>query len=915
MASTTNQVQGQKHSSERWKKFSGHFKEVVGKLSAGIMIPIALLPIAGLLLGIFAAVQNNISQTAQPGVYAMAAFFKNGADAIFGNLPVLFAVAIAVAFTNQSGIAALAALVGWIVFNATQSALIFQIPNTETFRILYYPALPKTVLATNVGIQSLSTSVFGGVIVGAISAVLFNKFHTIQLPKVIGFFNGNRFVPIITLLTMLPLALVTLMIWPGVGLGLNALGENLGFLARNSNFNSFIFGYVERALVPFGLHHAFYTPLWFTSAGGTIANIVTDQAGQGAIAPLIVVDENGQKVVRSIIGIAASKDAMKPAGFQAQNWMFWGQVVKALNPGQTISTESLSGDQRLWFTINSLFVNKSVYLSGAELPYTFTFKSFADSTLNHPALIQSITRNGATISGANLLAMVNSSTTGGIDLQPTDVLNYAFPGVNPGQYEQGKYAFMIFGLPAAGAAMIMAAPKDQRKYAASIIISAAFTSFLTGITEPIEFTFLFLAPYLFWGFHAFFCAVSFWLTSLLGGNIGQTFSGGIIDLTIYGFVPDALGAKTNSWLPLVIGLFYIPLYYFTFYFVITKRNIETPGRGAGMKLYTKADYQAKVANKDAGSAKDGSSNFKPIEITSYKLMKAFGGRDNITAVNACATKLRVSVKTKEKVSFGEIGALGSLGTYAVSDTLVHAVYGGDADIIKSYMQKMVKDDYDASAIEKAAGGAPAKEAEKPVGDAPAKGTDKPAADPATKEIDPSMPKATPEVDHKLSDVIEVFSPVKGTVRDLADLPDPSFAGKIMGDGVSIDPEDGMFYAPVEGKLELAYNTGHAYFFDANGAKILIHIGIDTVSLNSDNSDTNNLVGFKMFAKSGDNVSLKKSPVVQANLEMIKMKELSTSSPILALTETLANYDLKVVVKPGDKVNVGDLLFKLIKKNK
>lgn len=341
----------------------------------------------------------------------------------------------------------------------------------------------------------------------------------------------------------------------------------------------------------------------------------------------------------------------------------------------------------------------------------------------------------------------------------------------------------------------------------------------------------------------------------------------------------------------MIGLFYIPLYYFTFYFLITKRNIETPGRGTGTRLYTKADYQAKVASKNAASANDGSANFKPIEITSYKLIKAFGGRDNISAVNACATKLRVSVKTKEKVNFGEIGALGSLGTYAVSDTLVHAVYGGDADIIKSYMQKMINKDYDSSAIEKVIG------------------------DPATKEIDPSMPKATPEVDHKLSDVVDVYSPVKGTVTDLADLPDPSFAGKIMGDGVSIEPEDGMFYSPVDGKLELAYNTGHAYFFDVNGAKILIHIGIDTVSLNSNNSDSNNLVGFKMFAKSGDNVSFKKSPVVQANLEMIKKKELSTNSPILALKETLANYDLKVVVKPGDKVNVGDLLFKLTKKNK
>ncbi|WP_027122374.1 PTS transporter subunit IIABC [[Mycoplasma] imitans] len=890
MASTTNQVHSQRHSSTGWKRFSGRFKEVVGKLSAGIMIPIALLPIAGLLLGIFAAVQNNVSQATNPGVYAMAAFFKNGADAVFGNLPTLFAIAIAVAFTNQSGVAAFSAFVGWLIFNATQTALIF--PNagtTDSFKILYFNNVPASALAMNVGLRSLSTSVFGGVVVGAITAVLYNKFHTIQLPKVIGFFNGNRFVPIITLLTMLPVALIALMIWPAIGIGLNALGQSLGVLSRNGNFNSFIFGYVERALVPFGLHHAFYAPLWFTSAGGSIANVIATE-GQNAIAPLIVTNENGMKIVRAVVGVAANKAEMKPSNFTAMDWMNWGQVVNALNPNTDINTDTLSGDQRLWFSINSLFVNKSVYLSGSQAttPYTFTFKSFADSTLNHPSLIASITRNGNVMTGQEILGMIKASQTGSFALQSTDTLNYAFPGVNPGQYVQGKYAFMIFGLPAAGAAMIMAAPKDQRKYAASIIISAAFTAFLTGITEPIEFTFLFLAPYLFWGFHAIFCAISFWLTSLLGGNIGQTFSGGIIDLTIYGFVPDALGAKTNSWLPLVIGLFYIPLYYFTFYFLITKRNIETPGRGAGARLYTKADYQAKVANKAAGNT----TGFKPIEITSYKLIKAFGGRDNITAVNACATKLRVSVKSKDKADFGQIGALGSLGTYAVSDTLVHAVYGGDADIIKSNMQKMIAKDYDSTAIEKA------------IGDVS-----------STKEIDPSMPKASPEVDHKLSDIIEVHSPVKGTVTDLSKISDASFAGRIMGDGVSVEPDDGMFYSPVDGKLELAYNTGHAYFFDVHGAKILIHIGIDTVSLNSNNSDSDNLVGFKMFAKSGDNVSFKKSPVVQANLDIIKKKELSTNSPILALKDTLVNYDLNVVVKPGDKVNVGDLLFKLVKKNK
>ncbi|MDC4183635.1 PTS transporter subunit IIABC [Mycoplasma bradburyae] len=915
MASTTNQINVQQNHPSGWKRFSGKFKEVVGKLSSGLMIPIAVLPIAGLLLGIFAAVQNNIDPTNYKVLYSIASFFKNGADKIFGNLPALFAVAIAVAFTNQSGIAAFAALVGWIVFNATQNALIFpDAVKDDTFTILFWENVPKSALSENVGIKSLSTSVFGGIIVGSITVYLFNKFHTIQLPKFIGFFNGNRFVPIITFLAMLPTALIMLMIWPGVSIALNYIGENLGNLARNGNTNSLFFGYIERALVPFGLHHAFYTPLWYSSAGGSIVNIISDN--EHAIAPLILTtDADGSQVIRKIVGVA-TQAVDKPVGFTPQDWANWKQVVLALNNNKLPSTEELQGDQKIWFAINSIFVGKSVYLSGQSAPYTFTFKSFADSTLNHPSLIASAVIDGKIVIGSELLKQIASSSTGSVKLGANDSVFYAFPGVNPGQYSQGKFAFMIFGLPAAGAAMIMAAPKDQRKYASSIVISASFTSFLTGITEPIEFTFLFLAPYLFWGFHAIACAISFWLTTLIGANISQTFSGGIIDLTIYGFIPDALGAQTGSWIPLVLGLFYIPLYYFVFYFIITKRDLKTPGRGA-TKLYTKADYKAKTSQSE--STQSSVTNFKPIEITSYKLINAFGGVENITAVNACATKLRVSVKAKSNVNFDEVNSLGSLGTYAISDTLVHAVYGGDADVIKSNMQKMLDKNYDATEIKKVAGVLEDKPTEQPKAETkPANEEIKqptPIVDDKTKEIDPSMPKATPEADIKESDIIEVYSPVKGIVKDLTEVPDPSFAAKITGDGLAVEPTDEMFYSPVDGKLELAFNTGHAYFFDAKGAKILIHVGIDTVSLNSNNTDTENLIGFTLFSKSGDNVLYKNTPVVKANLEIIKKQELSTVTPILALKATLEEYDLKLVAKSGDQVNVGDVLFKLIKKNK
>ncbi|WP_255565851.1 glucose PTS transporter subunit IIA [Mycoplasma sp. E35C] len=989
MASTSSQLRGQGTKKKRmtFKDFRAKSKEVIGKLSSGLMIPIAVLPIAGLLLGIGSAIDNNVTDQ---GVKMFAAFLKNGGNFIFGNLPVLFAIAIAVAFSNQSGIAGFTAFVAWLTFNGFQNALIV-VPSTnhditingdpevfvktaQYFNTLYWYKIPIQVLNDNVGIKSLNTSVFGGIIIGALSAWFYNKYHTIQLPKIIGFFNGNRFVPIVTSLAMAPIAILFLMVWPGIGLGLNEIGKGLGLLAAKGNTNSLIFGYIERALVPFGLHHAFYAPLWYSSAGGSISNIVS--TGESGVIPLIQAmdPETGQTYVYLINGISKAEAGQKELASnvdQLRNFANWNEVLRALNPDPKLTSDALEGDQKIWFSINSLFAGKWVYLTGQKQAYQLTFKTFGQSTLNIPAAI-------AGVDGLNAMQLRDAIQSTGLPykVQNTDTFVAAFPGVNPGQYSQGKYAFMIFGLPAAAVAMVMAAPKDQRKYAASMVLSAGFTSLLTGITEPIEFTFLFLAPWLFWGFHAIMCAISFWLTTLAGGNIGQTFSGGLIDLGIYGFLPDGTGQDVRSWIPIVIGLFYIPIYFFAFYFFIKKFDLKTPGRG-GNKLYTKADYKEKLESKQ----NKATGKVTALQLTSYQLIEAFGGADNITAVNACATKLRVSVKDKKEVDFDRVNALGSVGTYAISDTLVHAVYGGEADLIKSNMLKMLSDGYDDSEIKSVIKSTDEPKVEEPkptkqepntdpeyIDDTPRAAlnptkAEKPAQTPAptptpvekpaptptptathtptvtvkptpaptpnkwigpdpvfpiedekTKEIDPSMPKASPEVDKEDSEVVEVYSPVKGVVSDLAKLPDPSFAGKMMGDGVSIEPDDEMFYAPVSGKLELAYNTGHAYFFESKGAKVLIHIGIDTVSLNSNNSDTSNLIGFAMFAKSGDQVTYKNSPIVKANLELIKKKELKTSTPVLALTETLANYDIQLVKKPGDKVNVGDILFKLIKKN-
>ncbi len=546
---------------ERNRVKKGQIKEFFGKLSRGLMLPIAILPIAGLFLGVGAGIENIMSQNGvakTAGAMVPFQIMKMIGDVIFGNLPALFAIGIAIAFTEDAGVAALAAFVGWIVFNMTQNSLIWEYGNVQfdflnkagdvvsvsgadigindeylrhfdlsskfedewlgkaiaeynkgqleadylvpenfieiikvqdSFGALwYYGTVPNSVIATNVGVRSMQTSVFGGIAIGLLVAFLYNKFHTFQMPRVLGFFSGTKFVPIITLIVTPILGMFFLMLWPIVGIGLDSLGQ--GLAKAPAELDTLAFGFMERILIPFGLHHAFYTPLWYSTVGGEflVDGIVTAVGNQG----------------------------------------IWFEIInQGLNFGDIMSAEVENG-----------------------------FHVFEQ---------------------------------GGKVFQLTE-------GVNPGSYMQGKFPFMLFGLPAAGAAMIMAAKKENRQMAASIIGAAALTSFLTGITEPIEFTFLFLAPWLFFGFHAVLCAISFWVMALAGAHIGMTFSGGMFDLILFGLIPDIAGNGTNHWNVYWLGAIYIPVYYFGFYYAITKFGIATPGRVEGeISLKSKKDYQEKVA--------------------------------------------------------------------------------------------------------------------------------------------------------------------------------------------------------------------------------------------------------------------------------------------------------------------------------
>ncbi len=765
-----------KHSAKKEKSGSSA-REFIAKLSRGLMLPIAMLPIAGLFLGIGNAIASNCSSGSFGNVLGMV--IKAPGQVIFDNLAVLFAVAIAITFTGDIGVAGLSSFVGWIVFCALQSAFIITKTHTDAdgkvivdwYRFLFYTfegdkgiTMFNAIFTSNVGIKSLCTSVFGGLTVGFVVAFLYNKFKNIQLPQIIGFFSGIRFIPIITFIVMIPLSILFSLVWPGIGIGLYYLGYGLGYIGdKTYGFNSFIFGYIERSLVPFGLHHAFYTPLWYTAVGGQI---------NFSDAPVQIV-------------------------YDGHTYANWIEFAKSISPTSFKDGSTFGGDQSCWFILSQI-AGKTVTIDGVQTHLTFE----------------------------NLPKLVDDSST-----------------VNVGQYMQGKYPFMMFALPAAAAAMVTVIPKgNNRKVASSIIFSAALTSFLTGITEPLEFTFLFLAPWLYWGFHAFFCAMSFWFMNLLGAHMGMTFSGGLIDFCIYGVLPDSLGAGANCYWAVIIGLVLIPIYYFSFYYFIKKFDIKTPGRdGAGVNLFSKKDYLA---------AKEGKTS--EINKLSNAVINAYGGKENIKNVDACITKLRIQVIDPNKVDKKQLMDLGARGVVNPSKQSVYAVFGTQADRIKNEMKDIIS------------GKSPTIDNQK---------FEKVVKSNNTKQI------------KTIKQLMKVFAPVDGKVVPLTKVNDETFSQNIMGRGFAIIPSNGNFVSPINGTITLVNN--HAFSIRSKeGYDILVHIGIDTVKLSDKNV-------FKYSVKIGDEVNVG-DKIVTANLNMIKSNKLDPITPVIILNETIGSAKIKTL---------------------
>ncbi|QVK01858.1 PTS transporter subunit EIIC [Mycoplasma mycoides subsp. capri] len=599
---------------DKLKAFGANIMPTLSKLSKAFLLPIALLPIAGVFLGVGAAIAANTPE--QSALWFIGKVMGNMGDVCFGNLPVLFCISVALAYTKDSGVAAITAVVGFLVFNGVQAPL-FIAPATKTndkvfeYGLLWYKHVSNSLTGSNMGILSLNTGVLGGIFVGAIAAKCYNKFHQTQLPTAISFFSGTKLVPIITFVAVIPLSFIFMMAWPVIGLGLNKFGQVSGTLPYGTD--SLIFEIVERSLVPFGLHHVFYAPLWWTSAGGSIAEGFNNLKNQSQdIKDAFVASYNslhggGHKTLDEIIKLVQAKEEL------------WGAV----------------GDQII-----------------------------SQRVIGH----------------LNILNF-------------TDVEKL---GINLGRFQSGKFGFMLLGLPSAALAMWLAAPKENRQQVFGIYFSAAFTCFLTGITEPIEYTFLFVAPWLFYGVHMPLASIAFWATGALQTHITQTVSGGIIDYIVFGIIPFISGAMKpiSAFGVLGVAVVLAPIYFCAFYFLIKLFNVKTPGRdgNAEAKLYTKADFKAsKGLNVDGSKMSSSTDDKEQARLAkAAAIIEYLGGEENIVDVDSCASRLRLTVVDAKKADIDGIKSLGGTTGALVKGNNIQIVYGGEQEAIKPRMQKLLE---------------------------------------------------------------------------------------------------------------------------------------------------------------------------------------------------------------------------------
>ena len=711
---------------------------VLQRVGRSFMLPIAILPVAGLLLGIGSSFTNattietyHLTSILGEGTIlnALLMIMNKVGSAVFDNLPLIFAVGVAIGMAKkEKEVSALSAVIAYFVMNTAINAML-----TITGQILDNGEIAESVLEGTItsvcGIQSLQMGVFGGLIVGLGVAALHNKFYRIQLPNALSFFGGTRFVPIISTIVYMFVGILLYFVWPVVQNGIYALG---GLVTGSGYVGTLIFGLIKRALIPFGLHHVFYMPFWQTAVGGT----------------------------------------MEVAG----------QMVQ--------------GGQNIFFA------------------------------------------------------------------QLADSANIAHFSADATRYFSGEFIFMIFGLPGAALAMYQCAKPEKKKAAGGLLLSAALACMATGITEPLEFSFLFVAPALF-AVQVVLAGTAYMIAHMLNIAVGLTFSGGLLDFFLFGILQG--NAKT-SWMRVIpVGIIYFFLYYFIFKFMIKKFNFKTPGReddDTETKLYTKADVNAR---REAGQAGAAASE----DAVSEAITRGLGGKKNISDVDCCATRLRCTVKDASRVNDGILKATGASGVVHKGQG-VQVIYGPNVTVIKSNLEDYLETAPDTYA-----------EAE------------------TTESVQETADKTQEAKEQKVVERIVISSPITGLAADLATAPDEAFAQKMMGDGAVVTPEDPFVRAPEDGEVAFVFDTKHAIgFVTDSGISLLIHVGIDTVKLNGE--------GFEALVESGQTVK-KGDPMLKLDLEYLKANAPSITSPVLC-TELEDNQRIHLLQE--GQIKAGEPLFEI-----
>ena len=711
---------------------------VLQRIGRSFMLPIAILPVAGLLLGIGSSFTNattietyGLTKILGDGTilhYLLMIMNKVG-SAVFDNLPLIFAVGVAIGMAKkEKEVSALSAVIAYFVMNTAINAMLI-----NNGLILENGEIAESVLEGTItsvcGIQSLQMGVFGGIIVGLGVAALHNRFYRIQLPSALSFFGGTRFVPIISTIVYMFVGILMYFVWPAVQNGIFALG---GLVTGSGYAGTLIFGLIKRALIPFGLHHVFYMPFWQTAVGGT----------------------------------------MEVAG----------QMVQ--------------GGQNIFFA------------------------------------------------------------------QLADSANIAHFSADATRYFSGEFIFMIFGLPGAALAMYQCAKPEKKKVAGGLLLSAALACMATGITEPLEFSFLFVAPALF-AVQVILAGSAYMIAHMLNVAVGLTFSGGFLDFFLFGILQ---GNEKTSWLRVIpVGIIYFLLYYFIFKFMIRKFDFKTPGReedDVETKLYTKADVNARKAAAGEVQASDSED---PV---SEAITRGLGGKKNISDVDCCATRLRCTIHDASRVNDSILKATGASGVVHKGNG-VQVIYGPNVTVIKSNLEDYLEKAPDTYAETEEAG-----------------------------ETKQEETKNT-ETEKKVVKRIVISSPVTGMAADLGTAPDEAFAQKMMGDGAVVTPEEAFVCAPEDGEVAFVFDTKHAIgYMTDSGISLLIHVGIDTVKLNGE--------GFEVLVENGQKVK-KGQPMLKLDLDYLKANAPSLATPVLC---TELEDDQRIRLLKEGPVKAGEPLFEV-----